>query len=78
MPFFRLPHYKPIQTVSCHSNQTKEPIFIKAIQSLKVMNAPAICNSDFDLASTRLKCLLVLDIVTICVKFNQNQFTKQH
>ena len=47
-----------------------------------MMNAPAICNCDFDLASIRLKCLLVLDIVTnnICVKFtvNQNQFTKQH
>ena len=44
---------------------------LKTRQSLKVMNAPAICNCDLDLASIRLKCQLVLDIVTIniCVDF---------
>ena len=24
---FNFPHYKPMETLSCHSNQTKEPIF---------------------------------------------------
>ena len=42
------------------------------------MTAPAICNSDLDLAATRLKCLLVLDIVTvnIYVKFSSQNSTR--
>ena len=46
--------------------------------SLKVMDAPAICNCDLNLGPILLKCTLVPDIVTvnICVKFYQNQFTK--
>ena len=29
MPFFNFPHYKSMETLTCHSNQTKEPISIK-------------------------------------------------
>ena len=51
----------------------------KTRQSLKVMNAPAICNCDLHLGHTKLKCKPVQDIViiNICVKFYQNQFTNE-
>ena len=67
------------ETWKFHQNMVKKTPQ-KTRQLLKVMNVPAICNCDNDLVSTRLKCLLVLDIVTIniCVKFNQSQFIKQH
>ena len=29
MPFFNPPYYKSMETLRCHINQTKEPIFIK-------------------------------------------------
>ena len=29
MPFFNFPHYKSLENLSCHSNQTKELISIK-------------------------------------------------
>ena len=31
MPFFQFPQYKSMENLSCHSNETKEPIFIKKI-----------------------------------------------
>ena len=34
---FNFPHYKSMETLSCHSNQTKEPIFIKK----QTFNLPA-------------------------------------
>ena len=34
MPFFNFPHCKSIETLSCHSNQTKEPISIKTQTSI--------------------------------------------
>ena len=42
----------------------------KSRQSLKVMNAPAICNCDLDLGNTKLKCKLVrvIVIINVCVK----------
>ena len=46
-------------------------------QSLKVMNASAICNCDTDPGLTMLKCKIVVNIVILnfCVKLYQNQFT---
>ena len=51
----------------------------KTKESLKVMNAPAKCDSYLDLGPSRLKDQLVPDIViiNICVKFYKNQFTIQ-
>ena len=35
MSFFNLPHYKSMETLSCHSKQTKELNLIKNIQPVK-------------------------------------------
>ena len=49
----------------------------KTRQSLKVMNAPAICNCDLDLASTRLKCLLSqLTFVWSLIKISSQNSTR--
>ena len=41
MPFFNFPHDKSMETLSCYSNQTKEPIFLKNtnFQSLQPKDA---------------------------------------
>ena len=39
--FFNFPHYKSMENLSCHGNQTKEIIFIKIIKKKKKKHVKA-------------------------------------